>query len=316
LTATATAAVQTEIYEALELKNPTILTTSSVRANLSLSVFPRQTPIKKYLTVLTLLAAQPTQTVMLYCATRGEVEFLARVLQQWRPAVPESNRDPRPILAYHGRLLAQTRQQVQVEFLRHPNVIMVATNAFGMGIDKPNIRLIIHIQLPSNLENYAQEIGRAGRDNLPARAVLLASDVDWQLQLEMAQRQPDHQRKMAWLREFILTQNCRQQTLATYFGETVERCQKCDVCTQPTQELGLLWPDRSTWELYQKLSQLNIPYPSTLKFIALTQPKNFSELQQLPGIGKGWVERWGKEVLMTIKTFGSNNPNENAKIVK
>jgi ATP-dependent DNA helicase RecQ len=293
LTATATSAVRREICQQLELLTPIIINLSTTRKNLRLEVHFRNTFTQKLLAVLALLHSNLEGTTLIYCATRTEVELLAHTLHQL------SLHSTKIILSYHGGMTACERQKVQQQFFQNVECCMIATNAFGMGIDKPTIRLLIHFQLPANLENYTQEIGRASRDGLPAKVVLFASDIDWRLQLELSATQRDHPQKMQHLRGFLLTKNCRQQFLARYFGDPTMACGNCDNCLksrQQSQRQGL-WPNPLIFKKYLQLKQLQIPHLVTLKYVALTQPQSFAELQKIPGIGIGWLQRWGKSVL-------------------
>lgn len=284
LTATATPTVQQQIIEFLNLKNPVRVNQSSVRDNLAVQVLLRNSPTKKLISILTLLEHYPNQTAILYCSTRSVVEETGQILQKLL------NRE---IYLYHGGLTKTQRQCAQEKFLNSQAAILVATNAFGMGIDKPNIRLIIHTQLPSNLENYSQEIGRAGRDGVLSTAVLLVSETDWQIQLELSAKQPNHAYKMRYLKYYIETQRCRTSMLSEYFGERSAACGKCDVCCQQKN----LEPTQKTWRLYCSLKKLTIPYLQTLKLISLVKPQSLEKLSSIPGIGPGWIHKWGSNIL-------------------
>jgi ATP-dependent DNA helicase RecQ len=284
LTATATPTVQQEIIEFLNLKNPVRVNQSSVRDNLAVQVLLRNSPTKKLISILTLLEHYPNQTAILYCSTRSVVEETWQILQKLL------NRE---VYFYHGGLSKTARQFAQEKFLSSPTAILVATNAFGMGIDKPDIRLIIHTQIPSNLENYSQEIGRAGRDGKLAAAVLLVSKTDWQIQLELSANQPNHAYKMRYLKYYIETRRCRMSMLSEYFGEQSDNCGKCDVCCQQKT----LHPTQKTWQLYGLLKQLKTPYLQTLKLISLVKPQNLEKLSLIPGMGTGMVQKWGQQIL-------------------
>ncbi|HCC84254.1 MAG TPA: hypothetical protein DEP87_01040 [Candidatus Pacebacteria bacterium] len=304
LTATATPTVQVEIKKYLNLIQPLVITNEGQRSNLQLQVLNRNSPTKKLISILTLIQNQPQETILIYCATRSEVELLTRILRRLQFRLQFH----RPILGYHGGQTKQLRQSLQIQFTETSAVIMIATNAFGMGIDKPNIRLIIHAQLPSNLENYAQEIGRAGRDNLSATTVLLVSEFDWKIQLQLAAHQPYHDFKMTWLRQFILSSQCRSQTLAEYFGQKILVCGQCDNCRQKLKLTAhpISQPNPKTFALYQQLKKLKIPYLPTLKLVALTQPHSITELSQIPGVGSGWLKKWSGAVLALTQAHQVN----------
>ena len=288
LTATATPEVVAVIISQLSLKIPFIYQQSSIRKNIFPSVIHRQTPAAKLASIFSLCQQQPTNTILIYGATRVEVEWLFDQFTLYQP-------DQRKILKYHGGMSANDRSQSLKLFLETPENIMLATNAFGMGIDKPNIRLVIHSQLPSNLENFTQEIGRASRDGQPAKTVLIVSDFDWKIQLNLSQTQPQHLRKMLWLKHFCLTKNCLTQTLASYFNESSPSCQNCQNCRSIKFK-----PSKIIWQKYLNLIQLKIPYRRNLKLIAFSQLKTLTELNKLPGIGPLWSRRWGKQVLKIL----------------
>ena len=232
LTATATERVREDIVEQLHLEQPEQFVASFNRSNLSYSVLSKQRD--SFARLVELLQKHKGESVIIYCSTIKGTEELAARLR-------ESGFDAQP---YHAAL-GDVRQQRQEDFIHDRTAIIVATIAFGMGIDKSNIRLIVHYDLPKTLENYYQETGRAGRDGLPSDCVLfytyadvpkLEYLIDKDTEDETERR--NAREKLARVNEFCQLQACRRRFLLRYFGEEWPKgnCSGCDFCLTPREE--------------------------------------------------------------------------------
>ncbi len=232
VTATATERVRQDITASLGIAAADEFVASFNRENLFLAVQPKTDGLGQ---TLAFLAAHPDESGIIYCATRRQVDSLTQQLSARGFAV----------LPYHAGLDDAVRRQHQRQFTYDEAPIMVATIAFGMGINKSNVRFILHFDLPKSLESYYQQIGRAGRDGLHADCLLLYNYGDVKTvqfflqQQEPAQRQGGQQRLEAMLR-FAEAAGCRRPPLLQYFGEMAadDTCEMCDNCRQETSELA------------------------------------------------------------------------------
>jgi len=229
LTATADKTVRKEIGELLNLDKPGFYIASFDRPNLSLAVLPGQ---KKWDQIRKIISRHSEESGIIYCSSRKGTESLAEKLQQWGIEAKY----------YHAGLENGERAKVQEEFLRGEVKVICATIAFGMGIDKPDIRFVIHHNMPGNLESYYQEIGRAGRDGKPAETILFYSYRDVQVQMSFIEEIEDQQykkiqlTKLKRMQEYAEGQICRRKILLSYFGEIAEKdCGNCDVCKNPPE---------------------------------------------------------------------------------
>jgi len=224
LTATADKATRKDISQQLNLKNPKIFVASFDRKNLSLEVRPALDRVKQ---IIDFIQEKPNESGIIYCLSRKTTEELAAKLQKTGISAK----------AYHAGLDTKIRSQTQDEFINDDCKVVCATIAFGMGIDKSNVRWVIHYNLPKNIEGYYQEIGRAGRDGLPSETVLFESYGDV-IQLQKFASEGLNAgvqlAKLERMKQYADALSCRRKILLSYFGELVtENCGNCDICKNP-----------------------------------------------------------------------------------
>jgi ATP-dependent DNA helicase RecQ len=231
LTATATKKVREDIIRQLSLERAKIFISSFNRPNLSYAILPKK---DSYDQLVEILQQHKNESVIVYCFSRKDTENLAADLRK----------EGFKALAYHAGLESGRRRKNQEKFIRDEAHIIVATIAFGMGIDKPDVRLVIHYSLPKSIEGYYQETGRAGRDGLPSRCVLFYSfgDISKQQffirQIEDENERENAYKKLNQMVEYCELASCRRSHLLSYFGEEygAEKCDSCDVCQCPKAE--------------------------------------------------------------------------------
>jgi ATP-dependent DNA helicase RecQ len=230
LTATATAATRREIVERLDLGSARQFVSSFDRPNIQYRIEPKNQPLAQLMQLIR--TEHPGDAGIVYCLSRASVEKTADAL------VAEGI----PALPYHAGLDAGVRARNQARFLREEGIVMVATIAFGMGIDKPDVRFVAHLDLPKSVEGYYQETGRAGRDGLPSTAWLaygLQDVVQQRRMINESEGDAAYKRRAGQHLDAMLalceTVECRRVQLLNYFGQASEPCGNCDTCLAPPE---------------------------------------------------------------------------------
>ena len=230
LTATATPPTRREITERLGLQGARTFVASFDRPNIRYRIEPKQQPLRQLLELIR--SEHDGDAGIVYCLSRASVEKTAKALSK------EGVR----ALPYHAGLESAVRSANQARFLREDGVVMVATIAFGMGIDKPDVRFVAHLDLPRSIEGYYQETGRAGRDGLPATAWMaygLADVVQQRKMIAGSNGDAQHKRLQGRHLDSMLglceTLGCRRRLVLEYFGEAGQACGNCDTCLHPPE---------------------------------------------------------------------------------
>ncbi|HEX7246343.1 MAG TPA: RecQ family ATP-dependent DNA helicase [Solirubrobacterales bacterium] len=335
-TATATEAVAAEIVSRFGLRDPLRIRSGFDRPNISFDVVPLEGKgsVARRLALLGAGLSDPAnRPAIVYCGTRRDTDELAAHLRERGLSA----------LAYHAGMEAAEREAAQERFMRGEAEVVVATNAFGMGVDKADVRSVWHMTIPTSLEAYYQEAGRAGRDGLPARAALLAMKTDLgRLVRFNEQRHGDPElaiaRERGWrdyrtIKEFVYGESCRRRGVLDHFGDRAAgaplgRC--CDVCdpvewlpdpatiartagaATPPPELAAadapLFERLKAWRLgaAQGKPAFTVAHNSTLTAIATARPTDERSLAAIRGVGPSFIAKHGDEVLAIVRDGGES----------
>ncbi|MCI0479793.1 RecQ family ATP-dependent DNA helicase [Candidatus Uhrbacteria bacterium] len=316
LTATANMRVRDDIVGHLKLGGGRIFQSSFNRPNLTYRVVPKR---KSFERLLAEVRSRPDQSVVVYCFSRSGTEKVAKDLVA----------NGVKAAAYHAGLPAHVRSRVQERFIHDQVSVIVATIAFGMGIDKPDVRLVAHLDLPKSVEGYYQETGRAGRDGLPSDCLLFYSAGDrmkHEYFIRGMEDPEERERVRVQLREMMRyaeLNSCRRKFLLGYFGETWSEptCGACDVCVPRVESV----PTRETpvgfdAELFEKLRAHRRrlaeashvpPYvifgDKTLQEMSRAFPQSPESLANISGVGSRKLSRYGFGFLEIIRAYAQAN---------
>jgi len=326
LTATATKRVRGDIATQLDLDDPLIVQTSFFRPNLRLHVYKKGThdgvQIKVRESIGKICVSRHGESGIVYTLSRKSAESTAEYLRSL--GIKAS--------AYHAGLESGARSRVQDDFIRDEIDVVCATVAFGMGIDKSNVRFVIHRDMPKSIEGYYQEIGRAGRDGLDSDCYLFYSWADV-IQLErMVSGSDDNSSQRQHIRrmyDFAESGNCRHADVARYFGEHIDECgASCDTCTdlgfdlttitapRPTRTLVPDLLSEESQDLFEELRALRrrlagdrglpaymVFNDATLKQMATQKPATYEQLLAVNGVGAKKIETYGDDFLEAIRDW-------------
>ena len=313
LTATANARVRDDIVMQLRLERGRIFQSSFNRPNLTYRVLPKK---KAFEGLLGELRKRPGESAIVYCFSRKATENVAADLRANKVSAA----------AYHAGLSPIERGRVQDRFIRDQVPVVVATIAFGMGIDKPDVRLVAHMDLPKSVEGYYQETGRAGRDGLPSDCILWYSGADRFKQeyfirnMSDVEEQQRARTQLAEISRYAELQNCRRSFLLRYFGEASkeEKCGGCDNCLpkRETVTAGVAVAGDFDAVLFEKLRVVRRtlaeargvpPYmifgDRTLQDMARLYPQRMESLAKTFGVGKQKLQQYGPRFLEEIVLY-------------
>jgi ATP-dependent DNA helicase RecQ len=317
-TATATPRVRGDIAVQLGLRGPAVLVGRFDRPNLDYRILRRDDPGGQ---VLEVLGRHPGEAVIVYCISRKETEEMSSFLRSKGIRAA----------AYHAGMGPVERTRTQEAFAAEKLDVIVATVAFGMGIDRSNVRCVVHAAMPKSIEHYQQETGRAGRDGLEAECVMLFSPSDsnrWSYILSQGESSPEvlaaQKALLRDMRHFCESPVCRHVALSRYFGQKMEEgdCGACDICRPRetdvrAEERGWAGVDRELFEHLRNLRRViaeerDVPAyivfsDATLREIARVRPAGLIEMKRIKGVGDRKLADLGKRFVGAVRTYCAAN---------
>lgn len=316
-TATANEKVQLDICNTLKLTTPQIYIRSFSRENLNIEIISCESERIKNLILLRILNQHKGETGIIYCATKIATQNVSEFINKYRLISK----------FFHSKIEKEIKNTIQTEFMEGKIKLIVATNAFGMGIDKSNVRFVIHYQIPGNIENYYQEIGRAGRDNKISNCYCLYLKDDLKIQRSFIKNDSfSFEKDLIKLKQmysFLESKNCRRNEILKYFGEIKnENCNQCDNClkakinnqykTKYHNNQLLLKISKNEMKIIKRLLQQKIQFTNSsffltdaeICFLSILKPKCKDDYYSVPGIGKGWIDKYYK---LTDSIMNSND---------
>ena len=318
LTATADVTTREDIVKQLNLNDAQQFIASFDRPNLSLAIRGEIKKEVKDLEIVRFIQKRRNQSGIIYCSSRQKTEDLSRYLRN--QGISSEH--------YHAGMEYQYRVRVQDNFIHDRTNVICATIAFGMGIDKSDVRFVIHYNLPNSLESYYQEIGRAGRDGMPAETLLYFSKSDFSLQRKYALQSGQIQlnlQKLGLLKEFVESTACRRKLLLHYFQETHPgKCGNCDSCLQENNQLhvvyerdekpyskNVLWEHlkntRSTLAKQERKPAYIIFSDRTLNEMLSIQPTALFSITEVIGMSENKFRKYGQTFFIELSRWYRNH---------